>query len=102
MKPKKFFNKIGRAVAPKRSRRIAKRRAARRAARRETERVRAQSIAQQRRRDLRAVRRMRQNPDANNDRRRALGLQPGTRVVTGAEKRLARGTGQTAQGTRVY
>ena len=102
MKPKKFFNKIGRAIAPKRSRRIAKRRAARREKKRTILAARAQSIAQQRKRDLRAVRRMRQNPDANNDRWKALGLPPGARVVTGAEKRLARGTGQTAQGTRVY
>lgn len=35
MKPKKFFNKIGRAIAPKRSRRIAKRRARRRQMRRD-------------------------------------------------------------------
>ena len=102
MKPKKFFNKIGRAIAPKRSRRIAKRRAARREEKRTILAARAQRIAEQRRRDLRAVRRARQNPDANNARWRALGLKPGTRVISGAEKRLARGTGQTAQGRRVY
>ena len=102
MKPKKFFNKIGRALAPKRSRRIAKRRAARRESRREAQRVRAQSIAQQRRRDLRAVRKMRQNADEINARRRALGIPVGAKVSTGAERRLARGTGQRNVGTTVY
>jgi len=102
MKPKKFFNKIGRAVAPKRSRRIAKRRAVRRERNRTIAAARAKRIAEQRRKDRRTVRNARQNPDANNDRWRALGLAPGTRVVSGAEKRLARGTGQNAQGTRVY